>query len=486
MDHQGQIARYRDNNIAFAKELTNKRQEIQDLRIELHEKSWDLQKTIQCLNSESDKNVMLLDQVQTMERQIERLHVALSDRNQTMNDYRSLLISLFQSQTEKYCEVLRTIGAVPSRNEAVLTKSEPVIQADESVSFTDAIVMSNPVTPEKGDIMSAPQNVSYRDDPQKSGQTLSQPCSLYPNIEIINNGDEPEFSEDSTSQTPSKPTSSSIKVENGLEGASTVTEKQSKKYVIASPKIIITNCQNIENPKRKSNESFLRVPKFSFGIRKSEPKSPFNTRSPTLPHRGNSVRLSTSVRIRSTSLNKIIEASGEASSTTKSAGLMNQSNIAPFNVLSSKSPFNIFTNNPKNVRASKSPTVPINPNISSNGSISSSRSSKSPLNSPNNKKIQPISAIPKWCHPKDSPMNKTNGIVSTGQTPKSPLLNVANKKNQSKNSIANSHSVKNSLNKVVKKENDLNGSIARSRPKRHAAPTDLREPLLKNKMRRNF
>lgn len=526
MDKQNQIEKYKGNNIAFAKELTCKRQEIQDLRIELHEKSWDLQKMIQRLNSESEKNVMLQDQLRKKEKEIERFQTALCDRDETINNYRTLLISLFKFQTEKYCEVMRAIGALPTRNDTVGKQSEPVNQAEKSVSLTDMVFMSNPVTPEKSVTTLSPQNAICPDNALKSEETASQPCSLYPGIEIVNHGDGPEFSDDSAieSPLPSKATSHSIqiKTELGLEGTS--TDEQSKKIVNSSPKIVITKCQDNENLKRESIDGFLKIPKFSAGKRRSEPKTAFETKSPTLPHRANSVSLPTSVRVRSTSLSKISETSPlkeRFTPTTKSAGMINHLKVSPLNVRSPKSPLNNLINNPNNARPSKSPIIQMRSNSSSagtNDTISSSRTSKNPLNSPNNKRIHPVSAIPKWCHPNTPPMNRTNGIVLTeknpkkpllnvistiykrnqsplnrangivvtGQTPKSPLLNIVNKKNQSNSTVINSRSLKNSSNKIIKIENEVDGSIAKSRPKRNAAPTDLREPLLKTKMRRNL
>lgn len=460
------VEKVKRNNIELARELTKRKQRNTELNIKLQEAQYNLLDTERRLKIGITRNYDFETKMQSLIHQNQKLKMELNKRDEKLAEWELLFISTFSHATEKYSSIMRAIGVLPSAtNKGSSTNAMPSEYDDETDISNGAI---------ECDDDDDNDDVKMEDSPP--------PMALNPQITVIKS-EQGEFSDDSDPELSSiidqlhetfKNSVSVQNVDNPKEEA--VCEKDADTI----PSIIVTECNddtaNTPNkvPKRTKSDGFLQVPKLSFGKRKSDPKTAFNSKSsPKFDQQHSSTP---KLKPRSTSLHKIVEIS------PVSKPSQNQSNSSVHDDHQTSKFLSVSTNN----------------NDQSNDSgISKTYCSKSPLNGPNRLKT-PVSSRHPITHSTDKKIELSNSAVKD-RLPKR-IFNNANS-NRNNNVLSNSpkspalvHSTvnqPNGMDSVKASPKDVKATvagpedcIARHRTTRRAAPTDLRDPVLLLKKKR--
>lgn len=474
-----------NNNIELAKELNRRKQKITELSIELQDVRYSLLDTSRRLSVADAKNYTMEIEMKALIRHSEQIQVELNERDQQLMDWTKLFIGTLNQTTAKYFCVMNAIGATTSEKEANLTKASSNEEVDEMSCENDAMPVST-------------ISIVHDDDRDvEMDASPTPPMTLYPNVVVIKKYDQEEFSIDSnmTDTSSMLDKSSDMSLNFIVEKPPNVDEP--KDIAVSVPTIAITmyddpnaSHQALKTTKRASNisDGLLHVPKRSFGIRKSEPKTAFNSKSPPTCDQRHSFKRT------STSLNKIIETSLVAkSSEISSFTSTNQSNSPTHDEHQSSQPLLSSINNNDlsiDVNFPKSPS-----------SLKSLKPTSSPLSSPN-PLITPTSS------PFSSPnfTDRNNELKEPAvrkHTPKRIFNKKSNDSNKKNNELSNrqasptpSYSTKdqsNDLNCNMAAPNvanttnvDQNDCIAKHRTSRRAAPKDLRDPISFFKKQRKF
>lgn len=522
------LQKYRKNNIELACALNEKKVAINQLT----DDALNLQANLQKAN---DRRSMLESELEQRIRENEQLKIQLFNRDHKLATWRAMFMDLFKASTGKYMEIMQTIGLVPTQKSAEEPRTSVSVKksVDKSYANTESISSSSKRSEQKVDDFSdfvgqpsgnqssgastvgpstecsppvdkdlirfskspnnemikvkiasiSSENVTIRRptkswpiDTNRSGnefhaekpvptddadlitqinesleliqEAVAHPSTLYPNTDIIKNENETTFSDDSITEPFSIMQISIVQAEQSRmdpkkdvpikpEKAEPVVRKIEMHSVSSSigstttttPTIRISASQNVPRTiKRKSDESCLRIPKnIPTKNNKTQPSSPKKSKIQQ-PDAFNSVspRLSTSL--------------GSLSPRTPSAA-------------------NISLSTTLTKIIEKSPTVSL-----MQSTINNRNQQKSSLSS-DFKSIK-------------SPQNTTHMKKSQDNTPV---------KKQTKNAVVVGRKLSSkSKSGGFDDDTDENVFIANHRRPRRAAPTDLREPSLIYKMRRQL
>lgn len=490
------LEKLRKNNIELAKALNMKKQKILNLNNELQEFRWKLFDSNHRWKALNSKNCVLETDMCLIAAENTRLQADLNARDQTLAEWRQLLVGLIQGTTAKYCEVMTAAGIWPSTGGTAL----PTTSRTAAMNFFGNTIKSELSSTSKADPeqvdpdkLSSPERATTNDSNDDSViMDVQSSLGLCPKIEVIKNEIESDLSDESISEPSennSQFTDDSIEsVAEEAEIKSAEVNERTKNN--ATPTIVITKCEDVKvvkidrESKQKSSYGFLHVPIKSNEVRKSEP---FRTKSPRLSLKGDKLSAPVPpVRARSTSLSKIAE-------------------VSPSRIAVVNSAMNHLTNTERKNRSSNSSMAQSTPNskrsFSSGKMIFTNNFTKIYPSSPNQAGIKsPKTPVMNSTKKKD----ETNDPNSKSCSPKHPLKDSTNDQRNQNVSHPTQHTAKSRKNhsknvtagKVdpVKPSNDLGGNnenspfdcIARHRPTRRAAPKDLREPFLNIKLRRNF
>lgn len=467
----------KNNNIELARELTKRKQKITEIKIELQEIQYHLLDTERQLKVANMGMQSRNTEIRALKLHNQKLQTELKECDDKLAEWRQLFVGTFVAATEKYRNIIQTIGVSVStiKMDALSSDEMNDMPSEESDAEEYSI----------GSIKHEDDDVSMED---------SRPSSLYPHVMVVSKSDQPEFSDDSVAELSfilQQFSNTSLNSVAGQNDNDTKNEPIHKSEAVSIPSISITMCDDSNDaskankvPKRKKSDSFLQVPKRSFGNRKSEPHTAFNSKSPT-----KSESSTPKFKPRSTSLNKIVETSPAKSPKINSITSEQQSNSSIHDdsqILSGSISNNNSNNNRSNdsgfavLNCSKSPIRSISPVGSPNQLITSISSPNPSPQFTNRKNVQSHSTVSHACSPENN-FSKTNNDQrkKINVLPVSPTSHVPvhSTKNQS-NGIDPKKSE--SINATVAGPNDC---IARHRTKRRAAPRDLKDPfpLMKNK-----
>lgn len=449
----------RINNIELAKELTKRKQGITELSNDLQECRDNLLDTERRLNAANARNCAIKTEIQSLQQHNQKLQIELNKRDEKLAEWRLLFVSTFQEATKKYGSIIQAIGLLPA-----------------AVATADRSTNAMPSEDDESDI----SNNSIEDDTDYDNDDVEMEASpphmaLTPQVTVIRSEQE-EFSDDSNPKLSSildqlhQTFKNSVSMQNDDDPkGEVICEKEADTI----PSITVTECNDdtstsIKIPKRIQSDGFLQIPKLSFGKRKSEPKTPFNSKSsPKFDQKSSTPHFNRDSR--STSLQKIVEISPISKPPENHSIIAVQHDHHTSQLLSGSNHSEISkTHRSKSPNQSKTPVSSRHPTAHSTNkksklinSTAKDRITKrlfSNANNISNRKNNVLSNSPKSPAPIHSTLNQPNGMDSDKAPPKNIKATVASPED----------------------------CIARHRTARRAAPTDLRDPILLLKKRRKF